>query len=72
VSRLVLSRSRLNYLVADSSKFGRHAMCQVADVKELSGIVTDSGLAERQRRALEKKKVRLIFVPPHRKKANFR
>jgi DeoR/GlpR family transcriptional regulator of sugar metabolism len=63
VSRLVLSRSQLNYLVADSSKFGRHAMCQVAGVKELSGIVTDSGLAERHRRELEKEKVKLIFAP---------
>jgi DeoR/GlpR family transcriptional regulator of sugar metabolism len=61
VSRLVLSRSQLKYLVADSSKFGRHAMCQVADLKELSGIVTDSGLAERYRRELEKAKVKLVF-----------
>jgi hypothetical protein len=33
----------------------------VADLKELSGIVTDSGLAERYRRELEKAKVKLVF-----------
>jgi len=64
VSRLVLSRSQLKYLVADSSKFGRHAMCQVADLKVLSGIVTDAGLTERHRQELEKENVKLIF-PEH-------
>jgi len=61
VSRLMLSKSQLNYLVADSSKFGRHSMCRVADLKEVAGIVTDSGLAERYRLELETEKVRVIF-----------
>ncbi len=62
VSRLMLSRSQLRYLVADSSKFGRHAMCQVAGLKELTGIVTDTGLAEQYRLDMETEKVRLIFA----------
>jgi DeoR/GlpR family transcriptional regulator of sugar metabolism len=62
VSRLMLSRSQLSYLVADSSKFGSHAMCQVANHKELTGIITDSGLAARYRMELETQKVRLILA----------
>jgi DeoR/GlpR family transcriptional regulator of sugar metabolism len=48
--------------VADSSKFGSHAMCQVANHKELTGIITDSGLAARYRMELETQKVRLILA----------
>jgi len=62
VSQLMLSRSQLKYLVADSSKFGRHAMCLVANLREVDGIVTDSGLAENYRLELETEKVRLIFA----------
>jgi DeoR/GlpR family transcriptional regulator of sugar metabolism len=54
VARLMMSRSQRKYLVADSTKFGRRAMCLVAGFAELSGVVTDRGLAEQFRKPLDR------------------
>ena len=59
VSRLMLSRSRQSWLLADSSKFGHSAMCTIAPLTALTGIVTDSGLSAEFRRTLKEMKVGL-------------
>jgi len=59
VSRLMLSRSRQAWLLADSSKFGRSSMCTIAPLTALTGIVTDSGLSAEVRRTLHKMNVGL-------------
>ena len=54
VARLMMSRSQRKYLVADSTKFGRRAMCLVAGFAELNGVITDRGLAEQFRKPLDR------------------
>jgi len=59
VSRLMLSRSRQTWLLADSSKFGHSSMCTIASLTALTGVVTDSGLSANFRRTLQKMNVGL-------------
>ncbi len=60
VTRLMLGNSRSSYLVADHSKFGRRAMCQVARLTELTGLITDAGLTAEYRKILAKAKVNFL------------
>lgn len=60
VSRLMLSKSQLSYLVTDSSKFGKRAMCRVARLQQLSAIVTDAGLAASSRAELEEARIQVM------------
>jgi DeoR/GlpR family transcriptional regulator of sugar metabolism len=60
ITRLVLSRAQLSYLVADSSKFGKRAMCEVASLRQLAGVVTDAGLPAKCRKDLDAHKINLI------------
>ncbi|HRU07026.1 MAG TPA: DeoR family transcriptional regulator, partial [Candidatus Brocadiia bacterium] len=67
VSRLMLARSRAAYLVADSSKFGRRAMCRIAPLNRLKGVVTDRALPTDQRKSLRKLGLQIITEPDERK-----
>jgi len=60
VSRLMLSRSRRAYLIADSSKFGRRSMFRIAPLRRLTGVVTDNALPPRYRAALRRLGVAVI------------
>ena len=61
VSRLMIERSRRAYLLADSSKFGRRSMRRIAPLSSLTGVVTDSALQARYRRAVRKARIDLII-----------
>jgi len=67
VSRLMLSRSRAAYLVADSSKFGRRSMCRIAPLDRLKGVVTDRALSPDHSRALKRLGLQIITEPSERK-----
>lgn len=60
VSRLMLARSRRAYVVADSSKFGRRAICRIATLGALAGVVTDSELRPKYRKAVKKAGIELV------------
>ena len=61
VSRTMLARSRRAYLLADSSKWGTRSLCRIGELAELSGIVTDNGLAAEHRAFARKIGVDLIL-----------
>jgi DeoR/GlpR family transcriptional regulator of sugar metabolism len=62
VTRLMLENSQFSYLLADHSKFGRRAMCQVAKLRDLTGVVTDGGLPAEYRRLMEKAKINVLYA----------
>jgi len=61
VSKLMLARSRRAYVLADSSKFGRSSIFRIAALKALTGIVTDSALPAKYRRAVRRTGIDLIL-----------
>ena len=60
VGRLVIERSRRAYVLADSSKFGRRALCRIAPLESLTGVITDDTLPVGHRRAVRRSGVELI------------
>ena len=62
VSRVMVQRSERRFLAADSSKFGSRSRFKGADLKDLTGIVSDRELPMRVRRILRSKGVRVILV----------
>jgi DeoR/GlpR family transcriptional regulator of sugar metabolism len=64
VSRLMLSRSRRAYLMADHSKFGRRSMCRIAPLGKLKGVVTDAAPSAPHRKALKRLGVEVIMETP--------
>jgi DeoR/GlpR family transcriptional regulator of sugar metabolism len=61
VCRLMIQRSRSAYLLADHSKFGRRAMCRIASLEKLKGIVTDPGLPKEAQKALRRLGLEVIM-----------
>ena len=61
-TQIMLERSRQAYLLADSSKFGWRALCRLAGVEELTGIITDSHIADEYRTELQKMDLDLIIA----------
>lgn len=59
---LMLQLSDRRYLVADSSKFGRHAFCHVCTLKDFDVVVSDSGLPDEFKGLLEKSGTELHIV----------
>jgi DeoR/GlpR family transcriptional regulator of sugar metabolism len=60
VCRLMLSRSRRAYLLADHSKFGRRSMCRIAPLRKLKGVVSDLALPAAVKRTLRRMKIDVI------------
>ncbi len=54
------SRAGSVYVVADSSKIGRAALCRFGNVRQWQGLITDDGISEAQRDALEQAGVQVI------------
>ncbi len=64
VSRLILSRSRMTYLAADSSKFDKKSFCCIAPLSHLKGIITDEGLSRKTCQTLLEKQIPLYQKYP--------
>ena len=62
VTRLMLERSALKYLVADASKFGKRSFCRIAGMDELDGVVTDADLSPSHGRALRRLGLRVVVA----------
>ncbi|MGN6726293.1 MAG: DeoR/GlpR family DNA-binding transcription regulator [Tepidisphaeraceae bacterium] len=52
------------YIVADSSKIGRTALCRFGNLRDCRGLITDSSIAPADRAALEAAGVRVIVAEP--------
>ncbi len=52
------------YVVADSSKIGRTALSRFGNAASLQGLITDAGLPDADRKALESAGVRVIIAEP--------
>ncbi len=59
--RMIANSSRV-VVLADSSKFGHPAFCDVASVSEINTIITDSGIEASQEQALADAGVEVIVV----------
>ncbi len=51
------------YVVADSSKIGRTALCRFGNLRHWCGLITDDGLSDSDRQALEAAGVQVILAP---------
>lgn len=58
-ARTILKNSQKKILVADSHKFGRHAMNTVGHMRDVDAIVTDSGLSAHFQRLCESEGVEI-------------
>ena len=61
-TQIMIERSRQAYLLADSSKFGWRALCRIAPLSDLTGIITDSHIADEYRAELEEMDLDLIVA----------
>lgn len=62
IARAMVSRARRKTVLADSSKFGRNALFQVCEARELDRLVTDARPAEPLLRVLESAGVEVIVA----------
>jgi DeoR family galactitol utilization operon repressor len=62
VIRAMKARAAESWLVADSSKYGKAGFVSVVGLADLSGVITDSGLAEEARTELSNSGTQVRFV----------
>ncbi len=62
ITRLMLGRAERRVLLADASKFGRRSLCRIAGLDRLTDVVTCGGLDAGQRRAMERRGVRVTVA----------
>lgn len=62
VDRKIHMRSAKTYLLADHSKIGQTALIQFTTLRDITGLITDSGLSDAHRRSLNKCGGRLIVA----------
>jgi DeoR family galactitol utilization operon repressor len=62
VIRAMKARAAESLLVADSSKYGKAGFVSVVGLADLSGVITDSGLAEEARTELSNSGTQVRFV----------
>lgn len=62
IAKAMLSRARTKTVLADSSKFGRHALFQVCEASQIDRLVTDTPPPAPLQRALELAGVELIIA----------
>jgi DeoR family transcriptional regulator of aga operon len=61
--RLMAAAAARVIVLADSSKFGRHAFCDAFDLGQVHEIISDAGLAPAVRRDLERAGVEVSLAP---------
>ncbi|WP_044469635.1 DeoR/GlpR family DNA-binding transcription regulator [Mannheimia massilioguelmaensis] len=62
LKRCLLQNAKRRVLVADSSKYGRCSLFKIADLDQLTDIITDSGLNVEQQKLLNDLNLSAIFV----------
>lgn len=64
IKRRMISNAERAVVLADSSKFRHPAFCDVCNIAEVHAVVTDSGIADADRRRIQDAGVEVIVVPP--------
>ncbi len=62
ISGLIVRKSREVFVLTDSSKFGRVHLANLFYPEEITHLVTDDGIPERERRYLEGRRVNVVVV----------
>ena len=62
VNRVMVEISRHVVMVCDSSKFGRRSLCLISPPGSIDEIITDSGIARSELRALEKAGIKVTVA----------
>ncbi|NMC25089.1 glucitol operon DNA-binding transcriptional repressor SrlR [Rahnella inusitata] len=65
VSQAMCTAAERIYLLVDSSKFGRKSPNVVCHLDKVDTLITDSGLSDQYREAIEQQGIRLILVDDH-------
>lgn len=64
VSREILSRARRVFLLADHSKFQRHAHARIASLRQIDHLFTDAPLPDALARLCHRVQIRVTVCPP--------
>ena len=62
LSQAMILSARCKVVVMDSTKFGRRGLTRVCDVREVDVVITDEGVPDETRSALEDIGLRFIIV----------
>lgn len=62
IAKLMIEKSNQNFLLADSSKYGKEALFQTAELKDVDFIITDRGLPESEAKKIYDEDVNLIIA----------
>jgi DeoR/GlpR family transcriptional regulator of sugar metabolism len=62
ISSLIVKRSREVFVLTDSSKFGKVHLARLFYPEEITCVITDSGIPEREKTDLEQRGVKLCIV----------
>ena len=63
VDRKIRTRAERTYVLADSSKIGKTALARHGMLQEVEALITDDGIGDEHRRALESAGGRIVVVP---------
>lgn len=62
-ARVVCHAAERCYVLADHSKVGRHTLTRFATVRQVTALITDDGVQEQQRVALENAGLKVLVAP---------
>ncbi len=62
VDKKIRSRAKQTYVLADSSKIGKTALVKHGYLHEVAGLITDNGIADKDKIRFEKQGVKVIIV----------
>jgi len=63
VKQALISSSRQTILCMDSSKVGRAYLARFATLNDIDTLITDNGISDESREAIERQQIRIITVP---------
>ena len=63
VKQALISSSRQTILCMDSSKVGRTYLARFATLNDIDTLITDNGISDESREAIERQQIRIITVP---------
>jgi len=62
LNRVMIRSAQETIVVMDSSKFGKRGLSRICGMESISTVITDSGIPDGIRRALEEKEIKVIIV----------